>query len=347
MKRPVYRLSSVAAFVVFASACGDSEGDSKFPNGKGGNAGNGGNGGTIFLPGVGGAVGDGGPQGGSGGGFPLGPDGIPIGFTKADIGAWKLGARITSGGNAGSGGGGGSAGSATGCGPVLTGVVRDFKRGDQSGGHPDFETFQGNGLEGIVEPQLPDDRKPRYSGTEPHRDEGDNNRQHTTTPENFRQWYLSNDSVNQTFLVHLFLVQQTDGKYTFESNAFFPLDGAGFGTEGLDNGEEPPTPHNYGFTTELHTNFRYKGGETFRFEGDDDLWVFINGRLAIDLGGMHVEMEDTINLDAEAGRLGITTGNVYALELFHAERHSVHSNFRIDTNMEFVNCGTIVPDPVE
>lgn len=346
MRRPVYSLSSVALFIVLASACGDSEGDSSFPNGNGGSgSGNGGTGGTISLPGVGGStLGDGGPSGGSGGGFPLGPDGIPIGFTKADVGAWKLGARITSGG---SGGAGGSGGSSTGCGSVLTGVVRDFKRGDKAGGHPDFQTFEGNGLEGIVEATLGTDRKPVYSGTEPHFDEEHNNRQHTTTPGNFRQWYISNDSVNQTFLLHLFLVQQADGKYTFESNAFFPLDGAGFGDEGLDNGAEPPVRHNYLFTTELHTQFRYKGGETFRFKGDDDLWVFINGRLAIDLGGMHSELDREIRLDNEAGRLAITKGSVYALELFHAERHTVHSNFRIDTNLEFVNCGTVIDDPPE
>jgi fibro-slime domain-containing protein len=346
MKRPVYWLSSVAALVVFASACGDGDGDSKFRNGNGGNGGNGGSGGGIIIPGAGGVLGDGGPQGGSGGGFPIGPDGIPIGFTKADIGAWKLGARITSGGSAGSGSGG-SAGSGTGCGSVLTGLVRDFKRGDRAGGHPDFQTFEGDGLEGIVEQDLPADRKPKYFGTEPHIDEADDNQQHTTTPANFRQWYVSDDDVNQTFLLHLFLERQSDGKYTFESNAFFPLDGAGFGDEGLDNGETPPVLHNYLFTTEVHTEFRYKGGETFRFEGDDDLWVFINRKLAIDLGGMHSSLDRTIDLDDAAGRLGITTGNVYPLELFHAERRRVHSNFRIDTNLEFVNCGTVVPEPPE
>jgi hypothetical protein len=34
---------------------------------------------------------------------------------------------------------------------------------------------------------------------------------------------------------------------------------------------------------------------------------------------------------------------VYSLELFHAERHTDGSNFRVDTNLGFVDCGTVPP----
>jgi len=102
-------------------------------------------------------------------------------------------------------------------------------------------------------------------------------------------------------------------------------------------------PHNFGFTTELHTTFRYNGGEHFTFTGDDDLWVFINGRLALDLGGLHSQVSGTIDLDGSATTLGISKGSNYSLELFHAERHTTASNFRIDTNFVFVDCGVIVP----
>ena len=35
----------------------------------------------------------------------------------------------------------------------------------------------------------------------------------------------------------------------------------------------------------------------------------------------------------------------YDLDLFHAERHTNESNFRVDTNLAFVNCGTIIDEP--
>jgi fibro-slime domain-containing protein len=45
--------------------------------------------------------------------------------------------------------------------------------------------------------------------------------------------------------------------------------------------------------------------------------------------------------------LGIEKGNVYDLDLFQAERHTSQSNFRVDTNLDFVNCGIIIPTDVK
>jgi fibro-slime domain-containing protein len=51
-----------------------------------------------------------------------------------------------------------------------------------------------------------------------------------------------------------------------------------------------------------------------------------------------------VSLDTAATTLGITKGNVYWLELFHAERHTTASHFRLDTTLTLVDCGSIPPD---
>jgi fibro-slime domain-containing protein len=100
----------------------------------------------------------------------------------------------------------------------------------------------------------------------------------------------------------------------------------GFGNEN--------NPHNFHFTTEVRTEVTYLGGETFTFLGDDDLWMFINGFLVIDLGGTHGQLEATVSLDAEAMRIGLVIGETYPMDIFHAERHTSESNFRIVTTIE-------------
>jgi fibro-slime domain-containing protein len=72
--------------------------------------------------------------------------------------------------------------------------------------------------------------------------------------------------------------------------------------------------------------------------------VFINDRLALDLGGIHTKETGEIDVDAQATAVGLELGQVYALDTFQAERHTSESNFRIDTTLEFTNCGVIVPD---
>ena len=73
--------------------------------------------------------------------------------------------------------------------------------------------------------------------------------------------------------------------------------------------------------------------QVFRFEGDDDVWVFINGELVIDLGGVHPSKEQFIDLD----RLDLEAGETYRLDFFFAERHRTQSNFRIVTTLQLTN----------
>ena len=88
---------------------------------------------------------------------------------------------------------------------------------------------------------------------------------------------------------------------------------------------------------EVQQPFRYKQGLVFDFSGDDDIWVFINKKLVLDMGGVHSPLDGGFNLDAEAGRLGLQVGRTYTISVFWAERHITGSNCRITTNIFMPN----------
>ncbi len=145
-----------------------------------------------------------------------------------------------------------------------------------------------------------------------------------TSAVSFAQWYEDAAGVNIPFDVELQLVDQGESS-VYESAAFFPIDGQGYGNVALD--------HNFFFTTEVHTQFVYQPGQAFTFTGDDDFWLFIEGQLVIDLGGLHCALSETIELDEWADELGLVAGGVHDMAIFHAERGVFDSNFRIETTI--------------
>jgi len=171
----------------------------------------------------------------------------------------------------------------------------------------------------VVERQLGSDRKPVYArtGATPT----------VTGKTTFDQWYRDVPGVNMRFEEQLPLVEGPPGTFTFDDQTFFPLDGKGWpGSEVFG--------HNFLFTTEIHATFKYRGGERFEFNGDDDVFVFVNGQLVIDLGGVHVAQRATVDFDQRARELGLVVGGVYPLAVFHAERHTDQSHFRMVTSID-------------
>jgi fibro-slime domain-containing protein len=266
-------------------------------------------------------------------------------------------------------------------------TYRDLIRDSDSGGHPDFEYNTGEFAPGMAGPVctvaesapctaaagspceagtcgvLDADGKPVFhlTGTE-------QQNAFVTSAATYALWYREentaalegeNGVIEMCYVADSLRLDQLEAGsdvYRFDSEAHFPLGDRCFGPHwGTDN---------YHFTTELRYFFQYQGGEMLSFRGDDDVWVFINGRLAVEIGGVHTARWGRVVLgdDGDSGgtdsdcslqgiwsntepdacaleagelasnddkRFGLVRGGVYEIVFFHAERHTVESNFQL------------------
>jgi len=268
--------------------------------------------------------------------------------------------------------------------PVISRDFESYNNSTPPTGHPDFGTYCCDDSlqkgKGVLRSTLDTNHKPVWAwpgGDTP----PDPTQVGFTGKTYFDQWYRDVSGVNMTYYQTLTLLQDATSSTTYAMNSdtdepwfdlcgFFPLDdltkpmidqntgapvtyhynqgqpddrichayqGLGFGNSWAN--------HNFSFTTELRYWFQYQGTEQLKFTGDDDVWVFINGTMTVEMPGVHNRAVGTAILDAANGTaqvgygeppssyatvdLKMTIGSVYEVVVLQAERWCCGSNYML------------------
>lgn len=217
---------------------------------------------------------------------------------------------------------------------TLNGTIRDFCAPNIAEVCTRLSDFEGSipgVVTGMVQNTLGPDGKPVA---------GANIVAGASSAANFSKWFNDSPGYNSSQDFSLTLTEGPAGVYTYSSNNFFPIDGELLGNQGRS--------HNYHFTLELagllsFDNPTAGADYSFNFTGDDDLWVFVNGILMLDLGGVHGATSGSFT-EESLMLAGMVPNTDYALDIFFAERHTTQSNFAITSTLT-IKDDTDVPEP--
>lgn len=158
-------------------------------------------------------------------------------------------------------------------------------------------------------------------------------------------------------------VQDGNGKGVANAgDNFFPLDSVGYQAnsnveDGMESSNGGDKNHNYFFGLRYDIKFTlgdYIGNLKYKFTGDDDLWVVLDGnKVVIDLGGIHnavtgeVDLwEKLLNGKDKADLTDADKKAEHTLTVLYMERGAVASNCEMEFTLPNATISQVTKDPL-